>query len=203
MARLINHEEFIGQKIGKVTILSFSHSTPTEKEGRLYYYYTYLCECGNVGVAAKHTLLQSLKKNTYSCKSCRGINLGLRNTITSVKYENPLEAKCAILFSNYKSKCKSKGWDFELTFEQFKNIVTQNCHYCNLEPNNCRLDRAKSRQGISRINFNGIDRKDNSLYYTVENSLPCCEDCNKAKRELSYDDFIVLIKRIYEYRFSN
>ena len=32
--------------------------------------------------------------------------------------------------------------------------------------------------------------------YNLENCVSCCEDCNKAKRNLSYDQFLDLIKRI-------
>lgn len=199
MGRNINHNEFIGKKIGKVVIKSFSHAEPMGKNNRVYYFYNYKCECGSDGITGKHTLLAA--KN-YSCKNCRGIKLAIRNKVTSKKYNDPVDAKASILFSNYKAKCKMKNWSFDLSFENFRDLVLQNCHYCNLEPNKFRKDRAKSRQGISRILFNGIDRLDSNKGYSISNCVPCCEDCNKAKRNLSYDQFINLIKKIYEFKIK-
>jgi 5-methylcytosine-specific restriction endonuclease McrA len=39
------------------------------------------------------------------------------------------------------------------------------------------------------IPHNGIDRKNNSLEYTLENCVPCCRQCNFAKQGLSEIEF--------------
>lgn len=198
----IKHGDFIGTEVGKVTIISFDKVISGEK--RNVYYYNYQCVCGNIESAPKYSLLQSKKsRNTYCCSTCRKNKLSDWAKTACIRYDNPIEAKCSVLFSNYRSKCKRKKWDFELTFEEFKNTVLQNCHYCNLEPNKFRQDRAKSRLGISRIFFNGIDRIDSSKGYLHNNIVACCEDCNKAKRNLSYNDFLDLIRRIYNFRINN
>ena len=44
---------------------------------------------------------------------------------------------------------------------------------------------------------NGIDRIDNNLGYTVQNSISCCKKCNYAKHKMSYDEFIELVTNIY------
>jgi len=44
--------------------------------------------------------------------------------------------------------------------------------------------------------MSGIDRKDNNLGYTPENSLPCCTLCNMMKRTYSYDNFYKIINVI-------
>lgn len=43
--------------------------------------------------------------------------------------------------------------------------------------------------------FNGIDRVDNFKGYTLENSVPCCTICNRAKSNMLYDDFMSYIQR--------
>lgn len=198
----INHEDFIGTEIGKVIVISFDKEVKGVK--RSIYYYKYKCICGNIDSAPKYSLLQSKKsKNTYSCTTCRKNKLSEWAKTAHIKYIDPIEGKCSILFSNYRSKCKIKDWEFKLTFEEFKNLVLNNCHYCNLEPNKCRLDRAKSRQGISRIYFNGIDRINSDIGYNINNVVSCCEDCNKAKRNLSYEQFLELIKRIYNFKIKD
>lgn len=199
----IKHEAFIGTVIGKVKIISFD-KVETSKD-RHVYFYNYLCVCGTIESAPKYSLLASKRKNknTYCCSICRKNKVSEWAKTAKVKYENPLDAKCSTLFSNYRTRSKTKKLEFSLTFDYFKELVTNNCHYCNLAPNKCRKDRAKSRMGISRIYFNGIDRLDSSQGYTIENTVSCCEDCNKAKRNLSYTQFLNLIKRIYEFKIKN
>ena len=49
---------------------------------------------------------------------------------------------------------------------------------------------------------NGIDRFDNQFGYESTNSVPCCEQCNKIKRDLSGQDFLNLINTYYQKHFS-
>lgn len=78
----------------------------------------------------------------------------------------------------YKRGADSRGLKFTLTSEEFESIIQGICHYCD------------SSQSI------GIDRKDNKIGYTLENSLPCCKTCNFMKGTLSYKDFINQAKTI-------
>lgn len=203
----IKHDEFIGTKIGVVTITEFSHSA--EGKGRLIYYYKYKCACGNDGISPKYSLLNTIirekkqGRTTFCCEKCRKDKLAAWAKVAFVKYTDPVEGKCAILFSNYRAKCKMKNWEFLLTFDEFKKLVTSNCHYCNFPPNKCRKERCKSRMGISRIYFNGVDRIDSGQGYKNENCVPCCEDCNKGKRNLSRNQFLTMVKHIYEHLALN
>lgn len=198
----IKHYSFIGTKIGKVEVIEFDYAV--EKNKRYRYYYKFKCVCGNIETAPKDSLLSSKRKglDTYCCSVCRKDKLSEWAKKACVRYDDPIEGKCSILFSNYRSKCKRKNLVFSLTFEEFKNLVISNCHYCNIEPTNCRMDRSKSRQGISRIYFNGVDRLDSNEGYHSNNVVSCCEDCNKAKRNLSYEQFLELVKRIYEFKIK-
>jgi hypothetical protein len=46
----------------------------------------------------------------------------------------------------------------------------------------------------------GIDRKDNTKGYVLENSLPCCYLCNRAKGDKPYEEFILWVVRLAQYR---
>lgn len=124
------------------------------------------------------------------------------SNITSRKYVrmNTLQAQISMVYSNYKSRSKIKKWEFELSKELFSSLVTSNCHYCNQSPSKVRLDRIKiKRKESTTALLNGIDRIDSNKGYVKDNVLPCCEDCNKAKRNLSYNDFLKMIKDIYKH----
>lgn len=83
-------------------------------------------------------------------------------------------------FKMYQNSAKKRNKSFELNEQDFYLLMSQNCHYC---------DDEKSY---------GIDRKDSSVGYTKENSLPCCKTCNFMKRDLDYDLFIDKVKKIVE-----
>jgi len=63
----------------------------------------------------------------------------------------------------------------ELTFEQFCDLTSKPCTYCGR---------------FSFNNVSGIDRANNSIGYTIENSVPCCSACNIMKQNLPTDIFL-------------
>ncbi len=82
-------------------------------------------------------------------------------------------------FRSSKSSANKKGYDFLISFEEYKEFVLLPCAYCG--------------ENEKRI---GIDRIDNSKGYTKENSAPCCKTCNYMKKNHSVADFLVHIKKI-------
>lgn len=97
------------------------------------------------------------------------------------------------LFRNYKRSAKARNKPFELTEEQFKALTKQNCHYCGSEP----IKKYKEGRFTSDYVYNGIDRVDNSLGYTVDNSVACCGDCNFMKHMATKEEFLSHVNKIY------
>lgn len=192
----INTEEFIGYKVGSLTVVEFLEEKWLPSGERYDHYYLCRCDCGMEGTFIRRVLKSTavVKRNTICCQQCQKNKL--KNNRIAIKYDNDIDRHAGVVYSNYKSKCKAKGWEFELSFNQFRDLLLQNCWYCGLEPSNCRGKNGP--KGTSRKHFSGIDRVDNSKGYTKHNVRPCCEDCNKAKRELNEVDFLDLIKRIYK-----
>lgn len=92
------------------------------------------------------------------------------------KYENTLKGK----FRKYKMRGKTKGIEFELTFQEVDKLITGKCHYC--------LKSANP--------FQGIDRRDNDKGYVKSNCVGCCSDCNYAKRSMSEKKFKSYLERV-------
>ncbi len=89
-------------------------------------------------------------------------------------------------FSRFKKRCAHTKKYFELTFEQWSELVLgKPCHYCGgpLETKGC-----------------GLDRKDNSLGYVLSNVAACCKECNRIKgHTLTYTEMLevsALLKRL-------
>jgi len=109
------------------------------------------------------------------------------------------QASFNALLNSYTREAQERGYVWKLTIEQFKEITSKNCYYCGLEPK--QISHGKSRMN-GNYEHNGIDRKNNDIGYIYENCVPCCKECNFAKRKMKETDFINMVKRIYEYQLK-
>lgn len=109
------------------------------------------------------------------------------------------------LMRTYVTGAKNRGHEFNLTKEQFEDIITKNCYYCGKEPQPATEEQLRKRGNIKQPTFyyNGIDRLDSSKGYVLDNCVPCCTTCNYMKRTLSVDEFYNQIKSIYEHQNLN
>lgn len=76
-------------------------------------------------------------------------------------------------------------------------LYSSNCYYCGRGPQNTYTSTNVVKY---QLKYNGIDRVDSTKGYTVENSVSCCFDCNRAKSNLTQMEFFNLIERIYSFR---
>lgn len=96
------------------------------------------------------------------------------------------------LYNSYRSVSAKRGYDWELSKEQFLNLTKQECFYCG----NLPLGLKKSQDNSGDYPFNGVDRVDNDRGYTLDNSVPCCKICNVAKNSQSLDEFKSWVARV-------
>ncbi len=95
-----------------------------------------------------------------------------------------------VRFKNLRSAAKQRNLEMTLSLKEYSSLVSQSCHYCNNS-----LDK---HIGI------GLDRKLNNIGYTIDNSLPCCTECNLGKGEFySYEEWKVMVEALIEYRKKN
>lgn len=129
---------------------------------------------------------------------------GYKETNMAGHRKDAFHVASGTVFQQYKRNAKSRGILFELTKEQLKELIKQDCYYCGNPPLNTVRSfngRAINYQWREPVNYNGIDRVDNSMGYTLDNVVPCCYMCNWAKREMSQEQFKNWIKRIYIHLF--
>lgn len=81
-------------------------------------------------------------------------------------------------FDTYEKNAYKRGYSFNLSQEQFDRLISSKCRYCN------------SRERI------GVDRVNNTQGYSVNNCVPCCFICNRAKGTLEVKDWFKYLKRI-------
>jgi hypothetical protein len=142
------------------------------------------CDCG----VEKITNGGSLIKGTSRSCGC------LQKELASEKRRGKFgESSLRGLWLRYRSRARKIRVGFELTVEDVRLIVAKDCYYCGKAP--AQMTRNTKRSHGHYV-YNGLDRRDNQAGYTLDNVLPCCGDCNRAKLAMSHDDFIALAKRI-------
>ena len=45
----------------------------------------------------------------------------------------------------------------------------------------------------------GVDRVDSDKFYDIDNCVPCCEECNKMKLNMTTEKFLGHINKIHDY----
>jgi hypothetical protein len=89
-------------------------------------------------------------------------------------------------YAALRNRAKEKDLEISLTFEDFRRIKYEDCHYCGVS--NMFI---KFYCDILNINtpWATIDRKDNSKGYTNDNCVASCFLCNKIKGNFfSYEE---------------
>jgi len=145
-------------------------------------YWECKCDCGKITKVTGYCLTSG---NTKSC----GCYHKIRTRQLFSKPDSEIRVN-RVLF-DYRKRATQKGIDFKLTYNQFSNLLDLECYYCGASPKNSLVQHGKQLEV-----YQGIDRKDNTIGYTPDNVVPCCIVCNKMKKVLSHDDFLLHIHRI-------
>lgn len=117
--------------------------------------------------------------------------------ITKYKLLTPESRAYNRKYTAYKNSAKTRGYAFEISLEQFKDVVGKNCYYCGIEPNEVIPFKHQNGLEVAKIRFNGIDRLDNTKGYCEKNCVPCCYTCNEMKMDKTTKDFLNKITQIY------
>lgn len=167
----------VGERIGKLVVIELVGQT--ERSNAIW-----LCQC-DCGNTAKVVSMNLREGNTTSC----GCN----------KHKDrlpPGESSINQIFKSYKYSANRRNIVFEITKEKFLSLVNSSCYYCKSAPSRY----FKNHNAKVGVYYNGIDRLDNTQGYTTNNVVPCCTSCNRAKSEMSIDEFKIWLNRVYKNR---
>lgn len=181
---LFQAENLDGQRFGRLIVLKIVRAN---KAGS---HWLCQCDCGNKKVIAAKNLKQGYTKSCGCFK---------KEMIIAAHKLEPSKASFNAVFYEYRSKAKARGFEFLLSKNEFRTLTKQNCCYCGCPPSNIRKTRSNNGGYI----YSGIDRIDNFKGYTTENVVPCCKDCNWAKRDKSLKEFENWIKLVYRNFIKN
>lgn len=175
--------DLLGQRFGRLSVVSEDGLT---KSGN--YKWLCICDCGvKKSIPADH--LRRKFQPVTSCGCYRD------DRIREVHSPDPDSVAFRLLYGVYKKRSLKFERELTLTDEEFRSITSMKCHYCGTPPSMVITNKSKSGKYI----YNSIDRKDSSLGYTIENSLPSCHTCNIMKMAMGYDEFLEAVRRIYKW----
>ena len=173
-------KEEIGNKYHRLTVVK---KVGTAKGRQVLW--ECVCDCGNK-VIVFGTYLRNGHTKSCGCQKIDSAS-GRRTLYGGTAFKN--------LYGIYKrGSAARRNLDFDLTIEEFGNIIDKNCFYCGCPPSN---SHSRDRRSNGPCVYNGIDRVDNNKGYVMDNVVPCCKRCNYMKREMGQEDFIKHIEKIF------
>ena len=175
------NEGLVGKRFGRLLVIEKTNKK--NKHGCLAY--KCLCDCGKEHISYSNAL--NKKAGTRSC-GCSRRPSKVRKAYGESSFRN--------LYQTYRNHAKQRNLEFCVTENEFKVLTKGNCYYCGSPPN--KVAKASGRSYGEYI-YNGVDRIDNFMGYVLENCVPCCKSCNRAKDVKSKDEFLLWVKSIYNY----
>jgi hypothetical protein len=167
-------------KIGDWTVLKRAGSD-------IHNHPNWLCRC----ICGTEKLVSASSLQQGRSKSCGCTKVGPRR-------KRPFES----LYNRLFSTAKNRGIEMSLTFEQFLELTNKTkCYYCNSTLVWHVFDGTHHTYLSRRYN---LDRKDNSLGYSVDNVVACCKECNFGKgARYTFEEWVVMTEALARLRKAN
>lgn len=172
-------ESLVGQRFGKLIVVASVSDEPTRRCGKI----RVKCDCGTDKVVIADLVRNGLQ--ACGCERAFAEGVAARN----------------IVLSRYKKDARRRKKEWALSDQYAIQLLSLNCHYCGSAPMNVQGPGASGRWN-GEFRYSGIDRKDSDLGYSLENVVPCCGTCNRAKNTTPYELFVRWADRLADYRQS-
>jgi hypothetical protein len=188
--RVYKVNDLTGLTVGSYTVMYRSETKIRSSSNRAIVW-TSKCECGNIRELEYSNIMTAKKRIengdvfVFSC----GCKSSLPFGVSASKK----------VYRQYKVHSATRGYCFDLTFEEFLSITKQDCHYCGTPPKNKLGNVGKASRGNGYYVYSGIDRMKNNIGYVLDNIVPCCKRCNRAKDVMGTEEFLEWIAKVYEH----
>jgi len=146
------------------------------------------CTCGN------EVIIRGSSLRDGSTKSCGCLRNERTKAYNKTRKLSNKVATLNRLITILKHSAKQRDYVWSLTADQVEELSSQPCYYCGAAPS---LRSSSVYNGL--CSFNGLDRVDNERGYEIDNVVPCCSTCNKAKNTMTQDEFLMWISWVYKH----
>ena len=89
------------------------------------------------------------------------------NKVDILSYQKKIKLTPKRKFGQGKKSALERELEWELSFDEYKDIICNSCHYCS--------------DDLAEWGGTSLDRIDNEVGYILTNVLPCCGNCNKIR----------------------
>ena len=186
MKRCGHKKSLVGERFGRLVILSC-----LSEVGEKHPKWDALCDCGKHKVVTTTNLARG---KTKSCGCLRQEVSKERLSKTHIgKKSDYGVASLNVLLGRYRGGALKRGLTFELSLSQFAWLTKQPCYYCGALPRQILYMKKLNGTYI----YNGVDRMNNTLGYSIDNVVPCCGECNRIKLNIDHDAFLSKVTKIY------
>lgn len=175
--------DMTGERFGKWTVINMTKIYRATKNRTAC---VVRCDCGVEEVREPDRLRNG---RTTACRSC-SLTGKSSQPLPQIR-KPPGYAAITNRMGQYRRSAEKKGLEYELSRELFEELILSDCSYCGDKP----TTRLKS--SWDEVYVNGIDRIDSSLGYVDGNVVTACWVCNSAKKNMSQQDFIAWVRRVY------
>jgi hypothetical protein len=169
--------DLTGKQFGRLTVINRTNKT---SYGSIIWFCQ--CDCGSI-----------VEINGASLRYNRTRSCGCLVVESNKAHALPQAARNKV-WRMYKQSAHNRCLEFELTAQQFDDLIVGSCYYCGISPAYCSISFAGNK-----FLHNGIDRLDSSFGYIYSNCVSCCRPCNLMKRATSLTDFLERISIIYQH----
>lgn len=168
-----------------------------------------LCDCGRSLEVVGWRFMIGEYESCGCKKKERIVALGRRNRALDKSFggrfpriftdEDAAFRKCANTYK-YQTKYRTKKVEWQLSMDDAIELLKSDCFYCGGKPATANIALHPGRPDERRVSIrkNGIDRVDSDGPYSKENCVPCCYPCNRAKSDMTQDEFIDMCVRVAE-----
>ncbi len=175
--------DLTGQIVGRLTVMS-----RIRNETKRQTYYSCVCSCGKEKIVTHNNLAS---RSTQSC-GC------LQKELVAKRSRKPKGvAILGMVWRYYQKNARTRGFTWNLSKEEFNALVLMPCTYCGVSGRTT----TQTEYG-DELRHNGVDRRDNTIGYVLDNCQPCCSICNRAKGSLPEEEFQKWIEAILQKKRS-
>lgn len=189
-------QNLIGKKFGRLTVIEFV-GFKVFWQDRRESNWKVRCDCGNEKILRIGRL-----KTTLSCGCLLDeFRKKILPNQTRKRNSKPFgEASKHCCYKSYVNRSKRKNIEFDFSKEEFLQLTQKICYYCGRQPRTTIKTVVGKRKRNGSFTYNGLDRIDSSKGYTKNNTVTCCEICNKAKRDMDQHTFLEWVNDLIAYR---
>lgn len=181
----------VGNRYGKLLVMQRADYLKLPDGNRLTQWLC-RCDCGNEAIIRDTNLQKKAGSKSCGCAKIEAARKRCQKGLVSLDPDAPYR----LFYRKYKNDAQTRGLDFRLSFKTFKALVEADCHYCGAGPS---MIQKTSSRGTNKGIVNGIDRQNNDLGYIEGNCVSCCSSCNRAKWEMTIDEFKTWLRQIYSF----